>query len=157
MISSASCRSDHRAPELEPRTAAAPGHQAEPTPEDIDEARRQRAEAKELLEEQARQQDVVADEEHLPGGEILELDDGTMQQALEACQDASRKYVAVVVELGSDAAVQAVEIRSSSEHPACDEAVRTMLEASRWLSCQELGQDTPCRVRYALTLGSPLH
>lgn len=130
-----------------------------PSPESIAQAEKEMEEARRELEEQARREreELPAPEATLPGGKVRELAREEMEEALELCRSAPRRFVEAEVELDAAGKAQFVELRNGSGEKDCDRAVSQALEASSWVSCQELGELAPCRVSYALSLGSTLH
>lgn len=96
-------------------------------------------------------------EDTLPGGKVRELAREEMEEALQLCRAAPSRFVEAEVELDPEGEVQSLELRTGSGEQACDRAVSRALKASSWVSCHDLREPAPCRVSYALSLGSPLH
>jgi len=143
----------------EARGEAAEEQPAEPSAESIAQAQQEMEEARRELEEQVRREreELPARESTLPGGKVRELAREEMEEVLELCRHAPRRFVEAEVDLDGAGEAQSVELRTGAGDQDCDQAVIRALQASSWTSCQELGEPAPCRVSYALSLGSPLH
>ena len=129
------------------------------SPKSIAKPRKEMEDARLELEEQVRRQreDRQTREHMLPGGKVQELAREEMAEAVQLCRTAPRRFLEAELELDTEGQVESIELRTGSGTQGCDQAVIRALQASRWASCQELGEPAPCRVSYALTLGSPLH
>lgn len=138
---------------------AAEEQPAGPSPESIAQAQQEMEEAGRELEEQVRREreELPARDDTLPGGKVRELAREEMEEALQLCRTAARRFVEAEVALNAAGEAQSVELRTGSGKQDCDQAVIRALAASSWASCEELGEPAPCRVSYLLTLGSPLH
>jgi len=130
-----------------------------PSPDSIAQAQQEMEGSRRELEEQVRRdrEELPQREGTLPGGKLHELAREEMAKAVQLCRAAPRRLVEVEVSLDTEGEVQAVDLRTGSGDETCDQAVVGALQASRWVPCQDLGEPAPCRVAYALTLGSPLH
>ena len=133
--------------------------QATVSPESISQAQQEMEDARRELEEQIRREreELPRRQDTLPGGKMRELARDEMEEALQLCRTAPRRFVEAKVELDPAGEAQSVELRTGSGEPGCDRAVIRALQASSWMSCQDLREPAPCRVSYALSLGSPLH
>ena len=133
--------------------------QAAPSPKSIARAREEIEDARRELEEQVRREreELPRREDTMPGGKVLELARQEMEGAVQDCRTAPKRFVEAEVELDTAGRVQSVGLRTASGDQRCDDALIRALQASRWVSCQDLGEPAPCRVSYALSLGSPLH
>lgn len=132
---------------------------AAPSSESIAQAREKVEDARRELEKQVRREreELPRREDTMLGGKVLELAQGEMEGAVQLCRTATRRFVEAEVELDTAGRVQSVELRTASGDQRCDDALIRALQGSRWVSCQDLGEPAPCRVSYALSLGSPLH
>jgi hypothetical protein len=133
--------------------------QKKSSPESIAQAEEAMEGARRELEEHLRREreELPRREDTLPGGKVIELAREEMEEALQHCRTAPRRFVEAEVALDRAGKAQAVELRTGSGEQGCDQAVIRALQASSWVSCKELGEPAPCRVGYALSLGSPLH
>lgn len=155
------CREPDEAQRAHPDATveAAEEEPPEPSPEEVDQAEQELEDARRELEEQVRREreELPRREGALPGGKVRELAREEMEEALQLCRTAPRRFVEAEVDLDAAGEAQSVELRTGSGEQDCDQAVSRALQASSWMSCQELGEPAPCRVSYALSLGSPLH
>lgn len=138
---------------------AAEEQPAGPSPEAIAQAEQEMEDARQELEEQIRREreELPRREGALPGGKVRELAGEEMEEALQLCRTAPRRFIEAEVDLDAAGEAQSVELQTGSGEQDCDQAVSRALQASSWMSCQELGEPPPCRVSYKLSLGSPLH
>jgi hypothetical protein len=150
--------------EAQRATSDATGEAAEeqpagPTAESIAQAEQEMEDARQELEKQVRREreKLPRREGALPGGRVRELAREEMEEALQLCRTAPRRFVEAEVDLDAAGEAQAVKLRTGSGDQDCDQAVSRALQASSWISCQELGEPTPCHVSYALSLGAPRH
>ena len=133
--------------------------QAAPSAWAIAEAQQEMEAAGRELEKQVdrERRELPRREETLPGGKVRALAREEMRAAVQGCRTAPRRFVQAEVQLDVGGRAQSVKLRTGSGEPDCDHAVIRALEASEWVPCQEIGEQAPCRVSYALSLGSPLH
>lgn len=138
---------------------AAEEQPTEPSPETIAQAQGEMEEARRELEEQVRRQreELPRRRDTLTGGKVRELAREEMEEALRLCRAAPRRFIEAEVELDPAGKARTVELRTDTGEQACDQALIRALQASSWMSCQELGEPAPCHVSYALSLGSSLH
>lgn len=120
--------------------------------QEMESARRQ------LVEQVRRErQELPTREGAFPAGKVRELAREEIEEALQLCRTAPRQFVEAEVDLNAAGEAQSVELRTESGEQDCDQAVIRALEASSWAPCEELGEPAPCRVSYALSLGSHFH